>query len=190
MDDNRRAYTLKDGRQWLLGIDSDVSWIRTGTNAGRSIASAIPLIYEAYATIAIDPERATRTQELKAVYGLLASMSQTQEWWLGFLETGADDVVFPGETPVQLYADWPYRVVLATYAETTIWRTDPSSWKGPGPDLVFPDDRSWLLSWMWDDDWFCFGGSTHLVEGLIGLLPSAVRRVSADEDISPAGDDF
>ena len=29
------------------------------------------------------------------------------EWWLGYLDTGAHDVVFPTARTVKMYANWP-----------------------------------------------------------------------------------
>lgn len=37
-------------------------------------------------------------------------------------------------------------------------------WKGYLPDLIFPADRSWLVTTLWDDDWTCIGGTRELVD--------------------------
>jgi hypothetical protein len=34
------------------------------------------------------------------------------------------------------------------------------------PNLMFPADRSWLVSTLWDDDWTCVGGPAELVGGV------------------------
>ena len=62
-------------------------------------------------------------------------------------------------------------------------------WKLAIPELIFPDDRSWLLSTLWDDDWTCIGGSEALVSGLLDhpLLGARTRRVNVDEDATPPG---
>ena len=43
----------KDGQDWRIGADADVAWIRAGTTVGLTITSAIPPIFEAYATIVV-----------------------------------------------------------------------------------------------------------------------------------------
>jgi hypothetical protein len=40
----------------------------------------------------------------RAVLGLLSEQSAGQPWWLGYLDTDADDVVFPDAPKVTLYA--------------------------------------------------------------------------------------
>jgi hypothetical protein len=54
---------------------------------------------------------------------------------------------------------------------------------------MFPRDRSWLISTLWDDDWTCVGGSVGLVDGLMGhpYLASLSRRVTPGEDATPPG---
>jgi hypothetical protein len=49
------------------------------------------------------------------------------------------------------------------------WHLDAdwSRWKGALPNLMFPADRSWLISTLWDDDWSCVGGPVGLVNGLL-----------------------
>ncbi len=57
------------------------------------------------------------------------------------------------------------------------------------PDLIFPADRSWLFSTLWDDDWTCIGGSTALVADLLNDrdLGTRARRVRLDQDATPPG---
>ena len=63
----------------------------------------------------------------------------------------------------------------------------PAVVEGPGPDLIFPVDQSWLLSRLWDDDWRCFGGPGSLVDNLLKEHRLEVRRVALDEDATPPG---
>jgi hypothetical protein len=50
------------------------------------------------------------------------------------------------------YYGYDYLLVEAGPEQASSWReADP--FKGALPDLMFPADRSWLLSTMWDDDW-------------------------------------
>jgi len=140
----------KDGRSWRIGDASDVAWIAAGTSTGLSITSAIPPVFEAYATIALPELVENYPEHERAVLGLLAAQSAGQPWWLGYLDTGADDVVFPDAPMVTLYSDWHYVLVKAGPDQVATLRTAPS-WRGALPDLIFPADRSWLLSMLWDD---------------------------------------
>ena len=44
---------------------------------------------------------------------LLTKHTAEQSWWLGDLDTGASDVVFPYAPRTMLYADWGYVLVEA-----------------------------------------------------------------------------
>jgi hypothetical protein len=35
------------------------------------------------------------------------------------------------------------------------------------PNVMFPVDRSWLVSALWDDDWICIGGPAGLVDRFV-----------------------
>ena len=132
----------KDGRRWRVGTGADIDWIRQATAPGLSIASAMPLVYDAYATVVVPPETPARAFQLSALIGTLTRHASGQPWWLGYLDTGADDVVIPAAPRVLLYADWRYVLVLASAREASAWRSEGSSSRAPGPDLVFPADRS------------------------------------------------
>lgn len=173
----------KWGRDWRLGTDADVRWIADSTSTGLTITSAIPPVFADYATIVV-PEP---NDDLPVVRHL-RDHSRKQKWWLGFLETGASSSVFPEAPRVQLYANWNYVLVLASPDEAMIWRDDrPMQFHGRGPDLIFPTDRSWLLSWLWDDDWYCVGGSNDLIDSFVARQELEVRRVSLTEDATPPG---
>lgn len=53
--------------------------------------------------------------------------------------------------------------------QAATWRHSDlgSFWKGSLPNLMFPADRLWLSSTLWDDDWTCVGGTTALIDNLI-----------------------
>jgi hypothetical protein len=68
------------------------------------------------------------------------------------------------------------------------WRAE--CWKGVLPDLMFPADRSWLFSTLWDDDWTSIGGSRGLVDAFLAHpdLAQRVREVDPSvEDATPPG---
>ena len=185
---------VRDGRSWLLGTATDVEWIATATTVDRTITSAIPPAFVAYATIALPfggagPEQVERRDE--ALLSVLREHSTGTPWWLGYLETGADDVVFPDAPRVTLYAGWPYVLVRAGPEQAAGWRRvrQGSFWTGPLPNLVFPTDHSWLISTLWDDDWTCVGGTVALIESLVDHpdLASLSRRVRPGQDATPPG---
>jgi hypothetical protein len=113
----------------------------------------------------------------------------TQPWWLGYLETGASDVVFSDVERVMLYADWGYVLIEAGPEQAARWRDD-DQWKGRLPDLMFPVDRSWLLSTLWDAFWSCLGGPQEVVDAFLkdSFLGGRTRVVEVSaEDATPPG---
>jgi hypothetical protein len=50
---------------------------------------------------------------------------------------------------------------------------------------MFPVDRSWLVSTLWDDDWICVGGSRALVDAA-RHHPDLGRRT---RQVAPSGED-
>ena len=178
----------KDGREWRLGTDVDVAWIQESTVVGLTIAAAVPPVFAAYATVAAQDQGKDRPDQVALVLTLLRDQSPDQPWWLGYLDTGSDDVVFPDAARVTLYQGWQYVLVQAGAHEASTWRQDPRrSWRAPGPDLVFPSDHSWVLSRLWDDDWACLAGPVALIEKILTVPLLEGRRVRPDEDSTPPG---
>lgn len=185
-DDDGGPRAVPD-REWRIGTDADVAWIQNATDVGVTITSAIPPVFAAYATILVPDKDEGRTENVDLVLSLLRERSGDEPWWLGYLDTGADDVVFPDAPRVTLYSDWRYVLVQAGPDEALSWRRNLQSWRAPGPDLVFPDDRAWLMSWLWDDDWRCLGGSSELIDRFLRQPQLEVRRVELGEDATPPG---
>ncbi|HST34082.1 MAG TPA: hypothetical protein VLJ80_11265 [Solirubrobacteraceae bacterium] len=190
----------RDGVAWRIGTDAEVGWIRSRTVAGLSITSAIPPVFEDYATVVLpapdwnDEFRSRAIAEHdRAVLKLLERPAPPQPWWLGYLETGDSDIVFDDAPRVRPYTvDWRYVLVEAYPEQAASWRatSDQVGWKGTElPDVIFPQDRSWLLSTLWDDDWSCIGGSRALIAELLAdrLLGPRARRVTIDQDATPPG---
>ena len=98
----RRA---RDGTTWRIGTDAEVAWIVNGTSMSRTITAAIPPVFEAYATVVL-PYGEEQDNYDRAVLALLTEQSASQPWWLGYLDTGADDIVFPDAPKVTLYSGW------------------------------------------------------------------------------------
>jgi len=177
----------KDGRSWRIGTASDAAWI-ADRPPGVSVTTAIPLVFEAYATF-YKPDHATEDAHERAVVEVLRQHTAEERWWLGYLDTGGHDVVFASAPRVSLYWDWPYVLVEAGPAEALRWRTGHmrGGIHGSLPDLFFPADRSWLVSALWDDTWCCIGGPEVLVDGLTREPLANARRVQLDEDSLPPG---
>ncbi|QLL09985.1 hypothetical protein H0P51_04285 [Mycobacterium vicinigordonae] len=182
---------LGHGGSWLLGTASDVDWITTATTIGRTITSAIPPLYDSYATVVLPDFGAALQRHEQALIELLVRQSAGQPWWLGYLDTGCADIVFPDAPKVTLYAGWPYVLVQAGPEQATDWRRSDHSgntrWDMVLPDLMFPSDRSWLVSTLWDDDWTCVGGPAPLIDSLLRHPRLDTRRVGIGEDATPPG---
>ncbi len=203
MTDDREAeaWGYRDGRPWRIGTEADVTWIREHTEVSFAITSAIPPVFEAYATLELPgsgDRRLSSESPLEdpdshaaGVLAVLSEHSAGQLWWIGYLETGGSDIVFwdarkvrPGPTD-----DARYVLVEAGPAQAGVWR-ERQHWKGPLPDLMFPADRSWLVSTLWDDDWTCIGGSRELVDAFLTHpdLRHRTREVDPSvEDATPPG---
>lgn len=182
---------------WRIGNEAEVAWIEERTPGGLAITSAIPPVFAAYATLELpgtgNQEVTSRIDELQdghdaTVLAVLREHTAAQPWWLGYLETGASDVVFHDAPRVKIYADWPYVLVAAGPEQAASWR-EPG-WKGVLPDLIFPADRSWLVSTLWDDEWTSIGGSRALVDAFLTHpdLRDRAREVNPSmEDSTPPG---
>lgn len=192
---------VKDGVTWPVGGQTEVDWITNPTRRGRQITAVIPAVFDAYATLtnhsgAPGLPRDTsleRRQDLTLVE-LLRRHSRGLSWWIGYLDTGASDIVFWDAPKVTLYAGWHYVMILAGPDQATTWRPAPdgrANWKSTElPELMFPQDRSWLVSFLWDDDWAYIGGSDALINELLQdpvLAPNA-QRVDTDQNAAPPGD--
>ena len=116
---------------------------------------------------------------------LLEQASVPQPWWMGFLETGASDVVFPSGPRVQVYTHG-YVIVQADPARALTWRPLEKR-KESLPDPMFPLDRSWLISTLWDDDWRYAGGSAELADALATDQVLQARPVVLGENSIPPG---
>ena len=158
-----------------------MEWITSGTRSDGTITTAIPPLFPAYTTV-VEPDHGDpvdpRDHE-RAVVDHLTRYGTTQ-WWLGYLDTGVHDVVFPDAERVPMYWAWPYVLVQAGPVEALTWRNAL-------PDLIFPLDRSWLFSMLWDDGWTCVGGPSTLVGTLATDPLISARQVQLGEDPTPPG---
>jgi hypothetical protein len=165
---------LKDGRAWRIGGEDEVAWVNAGVTGRLSITAAVPSVFAAYATLAFpvdlerdrDDMRPAEDRFDDAVLSALSAHTKPQPWWLGFLETGASDVVLDDAPRVHVYG-YSYVLVQAGAHEARTWRSDEGRWFTALPELMFPADRSWLVSSLWDDAWACVGGSADLIAALL-----------------------
>ncbi len=93
---------MKDGRALRIGSEAELEWIAEGATYGRAITSAIPPLFESYATLELpgtpgaggswsasrDDINEQREQDENVVSILRAHTTEAQPWWLGYLETG------------------------------------------------------------------------------------------------------
>ncbi len=200
LDRDADLWRTKDGCAWRIGHDAEIAWIAENTEVGLAITSAIPPLFEAYATLEHpdtgEPETRPSAFEdwdrhAASVIEILSQHTSAQPWWLGFLEYAPSaNVIFNDVWKVSLYANSEcYVLVEAGPEQATTWRRGENG-KDVLPDLMFPADRSWLASTLWDDDWTCIGGSRALVDAFVNHrdLRDRAREVkSLREDATPPG---
>jgi hypothetical protein len=179
----------RDGRTWRIGTDAEVAWIADDTATGLTITAAIPPIFEAYATVVLPYGGDGQHEHDRAVLALLREQFGRTAVVAGILDTGADDIVFPDAPKVTLYAGWHYVLVGAGPEQAATWRRMDlgSFWKGVLPNLMFPADRSWLVSTLWDDDWTCIGGPAGLIDRFLHHPDLQARLVALGQDATPPG---
>ena len=197
MSETGRQTRIKDARTWALGVADDVAWINEGVNPGMSISASVPPIFAAYATLVFplglecsrDQMRPAEDRFDDALLRVLCAHTAPQPWWLGFLDTGATDVVLDDAPRVVIYSGWNYVLVQAGPREARTWRAEERRWFTALPELMFPADRSWLVSSLWDDAWAGVGGSDELISALLvepELCPGAERTNPSIPDMWPS----
>lgn len=177
-----------DGRSWRIGTAYDVGWIAGHTIDGLTVTAAIPPRFEAYATF-YPPEGADIRLHEHTIVDILKTHTTPQPWWLGYLDTGAHDIVFNTVPQVTLYWGWRYVLIEAGPEQALTWRTGHmrGGVLGSLPDLFFPADRTWLASALWDDSWTDLGGSAELIDALQRDPIANARQVQPDQDAVPPG---
>jgi hypothetical protein len=168
-----------------VGDEDTVGWIRDSTPAGLTVGAAIPPGFASYATIVIPESPDSRARHDRALLDVLRAHSPHTSWWLGFLDTGADPLPFAEVATVPVYGNWQYLIVSAGHEGALSLRKDV--WDRTLPDLIFPNDRAWLVSTLWDDDWRCVGGTEPLIQDLIASQHLETRVVDRTEDATPPG---
>lgn len=169
---------------WTIGTSADIAWVTHHAHDATHIP-AIPPLFDAYATVDTPDGDLAKTAADRALVTLLRAHTPQQPWWLGYLETGAANVVFPAVQRVHAYWDWPYVLVEAGPEQALSWRgpDEATPWHSGLPELLFPRDHSWLVSLLWDDDWRYVGGPAPLIDAILahpGLTtqPGTVRNTA------------
>src|SRR2546427_12500084 len=72
----------KDGRSWRIGTASDVAWLAGHTTQGLSITTAIPPVFDAYATF-YPPDGVSFEAHERAVVHELTEHTPAQPWVAG-----------------------------------------------------------------------------------------------------------
>lgn len=175
--------------RWRIGGHGEVAWINDATIPGLTITAAIPPVFAKYATIVVPEDGADKTRSDVALVELLAAHTMAQPWWLGYLDTGVADTVVPDAAMVTLYSGWSYVLLQAAPRQVLHLRgnSDAIPWHSALPELLFPGDRSWLVSTLWDDDWRCVGGPNALVDALLRSPDLDARAVELGQDVTPPG---
>lgn len=97
----------RGGVSWPLGKATDVAWVAARTSVGRTVNSAVPPVFAAYATVVIPQERCDQVNHDAALMSVLRAHAGDQRWWIRYLDTGVDDIVFPAAPRTELYLHWP-----------------------------------------------------------------------------------
>ena len=159
---------FKDGGAWPIAGQAQVDWINERTETGLSDRGCDP----AAVCRLRDPDNPAeqgdlprdlslgRRQDL-AFIDLLRRHSGDRRRWVGYLDTGASDIVFWDAPKGTLYRGWRYMFVLGGPDQAATWRPAPGgqpNWKSIElREVISPDDRSWLVAFLRDDDWACLG---------------------------------
>ncbi len=129
---------VKDGAAWCVGTEGDLQWIRDLTGPAPQITAAIPPAFADYATL-VHPGEPDLPRDVEqerrpdlGLVELLRRHTPQGSWWLGYLNTGASDIVFWDVPMVTLYTGWRYVLIKAGPEQAATWLPapgGPSSWK-------------------------------------------------------------
>lgn len=162
-------------------------WIADATRPSMEVTSAIPPVFEAYATITHEYDDGDGSDSsigelnmvrdrVDALLPHLAAATGDVEIWFGFRYYAA-----------YYLEDEDGRIDV--YEHVFQFATGPLAALSAGmlPELVWPADRSWLLSNLYDDDWSYVGGNASLIRSLQDDPILTARRVQLGEDSIPPG---
>jgi hypothetical protein len=156
---------------------ADVSWITSDRAAGGTLRYALPADFEVYGVLDLTGEDdATEDMLLNA---LVTDLSHTLI--AGWIDRGPWPPP-PGDEH-HLYYNWSYR--FRRVAASDLQGLPPEG-EGSFPDLLFPQDRSWLVSLLWDDSWRSIGASRTRARRIQDRLPT-FEHIAPDVSLSSTG---
>lgn len=109
------------------------------------------MTYARYPTVVVPDGDTAKTLADAALVEVLQAHTPAQPWWLGYLDTGLSDLVAVDAPKVAVYVGWPY-VLFEGGPERALnarRNLDVIGSHSALPELVFPSDRSWLVSTLW-----------------------------------------
>jgi hypothetical protein len=158
--------------------DEDVAWIRDGTSVSRTIRSAIPDGYDVDGLVDLVEDGGRTESRLLTALGIAADEELVAGW------IDRDGLMTEAGDEHLLYATWRYRIRIVRTAELE-GRLHPDV-HDDFPDLLFPRDRAWLVSTLWDDTWRSIGASEATAREIERRLP-AFERIDPTTDIADTG---
>jgi hypothetical protein len=137
--------------------DQEVAWLRQESTVFGTLRYAIPGGFEAYGALDL-PRNISPIEE--PLLDTLAS-DESEPLIAGWIDRGPWPPP-PGDEHV-LYSGWRYRLRRVAPSEVAGL---PTEGEGSFPDLLFPPDRTWLVSLLWDDAWRSIGASQIVADQL------------------------
>lgn len=158
-------------------LEREVNWLREGNGPAGTLSYALPGRFDVYGAIDL-PDEISPTEDT-----LLSALAPNPAAALlaGWIDRGPWPP--PHGDEFVLYWGWRYRFRWVLPAEL---QGLPSEGEDSFPDLLFPPDRSWLVSLLWDDSWRSVGASEPVARRIEQRLP-AFERLSPTVELAATG---
>ena len=144
-------------------LDEDVDWIRQSGAAFGTLRYAIPDGFEAYGVLDLPADIVPVETSLLGGLGV----EPDDQLVAGWIDCGPWPA--PAGDEHVLYTGWAYRL---RRVHASMLAGLPTEGEGSFPDLLFPPDRSWLVSLLWDDAWRSIGAPQKAADRLASRLPN------------------
>lgn len=158
-------------------LDEHISWIRHDGAAFGTLQYAIPGGFEAYGVLDLPQDIVPIEDALLSTLGV----SPADQVLAGWIDRGPWPA--PAGDEHVLYTGWKYRLRRVPASELSGL---PTEGVGSFPDLLFPPDRSWLVSLLWDDSWRSIGTSQTTADRLASRLPN-FKQLSPHASLADTG---
>lgn len=158
-------------------LDADVDWLRLNNGAAGTLGYAIPGYFAVYGAMNLPDEiAATEDRLLDAL-----APESGEELIAGWIDRGPWPP--PAGDEHVIYWDWKYRL---RRVQSSDLRGLPGEGERCFPDLLFPINRSWLVSMLWDDSWRSIGATRAVARRIEqSLLP--FEQLSAHTSLATTG---